>query len=89
MPAVAVDYVVVTAGLNTPLFGQTIIVDDDDPSITYAGAWARSNNSYTNSFGPFRGVPYGNGVHQTTSVGATAMFPFTGTFVSGWLSQDS
>ena len=83
MPGVAVDYVVVTAGQNTQIFGQSIIVDDGDPSITYGGAWARNNNSYTDNFGPYRGVPYGNGVHQTTSVGATAMFSFTGTFIYG------
>jgi hypothetical protein len=78
MSAVSLDYAVVTAGQNTPLLGQVVIVDDGDPSIAYAGSWTRSPNSFTSSTGPYGGLPYRNATHQTTSAGSSATFHFMG-----------
>jgi hypothetical protein len=72
--------VVITAGQDTPLLGQVLIVDDDDPFITYEGDWIRSTSTFTSSDDPPVGLPFGNATHQTTSKGASAAFSFTGIF---------
>jgi hypothetical protein len=72
--------VVITAGQDTPLLGQVLIVDDDDPSITYGGNWIRDTSTFTSSVDPPVGLPFGNATHQTTSEGASAVFGFTGIF---------
>jgi hypothetical protein len=56
-PAVSVDYAVVTAGQNTPLLGQVLIVDDGDSAITYGGSWTRNTNTFSSSYGPYVGLP--------------------------------
>ena len=81
MPAVSIDYATVTAGQNTPLLGQVLIVDDDDPSITYKGNWSRNANVFLSSYGPYIGLPYGNATHQTTTPSASATFRFSGKFL--------
>jgi hypothetical protein len=78
----SVDYAVVTAGPDTPLTGKTIlIVDDGDPSITYAGGWTQNTNMFTSSDNPVTGLPFGNATHQTTSIGASATFRFSGMLI--------
>ncbi|KAG6819362.1 hypothetical protein H0H93_012545 [Arthromyces matolae] len=42
----SLDYVVVAAGNNTPLLGQTLIVDDSDSSIIYQGSWTRNTGRF-------------------------------------------
>lgn len=74
----SVDFMVVTAGPNTPLSGQTVIVDDNDSSITYAGNWASQTGRYKSQDLPTYGLPYGNATHQSGSAGSTATFQFTG-----------
>jgi hypothetical protein len=81
MPAVSIDYVTITPGQDTPLLGQALIVDDDDPSITYKGNWSRNTNMFLSSYGPYVGLPHGNATHQTTTAGASATFRFTGMFM--------
>lgn len=78
----SVDFVVITAGQNTPLSGEKLIVDDGDPSITYAGSWTLNTNTYTSRDNPHTGLPYGNGTRQTTSTGASATFHFNGNSVA-------
>ncbi|KAG6847797.1 hypothetical protein H0H93_005943, partial [Arthromyces matolae] len=78
----SVDMMMITAGANTPLSGQTLIVDDDDPSIVYSGSWMRKTGRYKSSDTPHTGEPYGNATHQATSNGASATFTFFGTSVS-------
>jgi hypothetical protein len=80
IPSTSVDYVVVTAGENTPLLDQTLIVDDSDPSITYQGSWTQNTSPLTTSYSPPVGLPFGNATHQTNSAGDSAAFGFTGMF---------
>jgi len=75
----SVDFVVITAGRNTPLSGERLIVDDGDPSITYSGSWTVNTNTYTSRDNPHIGLPYGNATHQTCSTDASATFRFSGT----------
>ena len=77
MARTSVDFVVITADQNTPLSGETLIVDDTDPSMTYEGDWTQ-NKSLFNSVGPPIGVPFQNSTHQTASVNASAIFQFSG-----------
>jgi len=75
----AIDYAIVKAGQNTPLSGQTVIIDNDDPAIVYSGKWMRSTSRFstgiaTNPDGP----PYGNSTHRTSNVGDTITVRFTG-----------
>jgi hypothetical protein len=86
-----VDYAVVTAGQNTPLTGETIlIVDDGDPSITYAGGWTQNTNMFTSSDNLVTvGLPFGNATHQTTSIGASETFRFSGMLIFAMYYLDS
>ena len=81
MARTSLDFVVITAGQNTPLSGETLIVDDTDPSITYTGSWT-PNNSPFEAIGPPVGIPFGNSTHRTTSIGASAIFRFSGMYLS-------
>lgn len=85
----SVDFVVITAGQNTPLSGQRLIVDDGDPSITYSGSWTVNTNTYTSRDNPHIGLPYGNTTHQTCSTDASATYRFSGMFQSTVESFDS
>jgi hypothetical protein len=78
----SVDFVVITAGQSTPLSGETLIVDDSDPSITYSGNWSLNTNTYTSRDAPPVGLPYGNATHQTSSAGSSATIQFSGMFSS-------
>jgi hypothetical protein len=84
----SVDYAVITAGENTPLLRQVLIVDDADPSVSYGGSWTQNTGMFTTSYDPFIGLPYGNSTHQTTSVGASATFSFTGMFLTLMFLRD-
>lgn len=77
------DYVVVTAGNDTPLAGETLIVDDGDPAIMYDGTWTLRDTSIfsfprssTQAQPPF--TPFGNATHHTNIIGSSATFTFTG-----------
>ncbi|THV06258.1 hypothetical protein K435DRAFT_789667 [Dendrothele bispora CBS 962.96] len=75
---VSVDFAFITAGENTPLAGQTIIVDDSSPEINWSGQWQeRSNQKFP--AGVDQGRPFGNGTHASTNVGDSMTFPFAGT----------
>ncbi|KAG6901765.1 hypothetical protein C0995_008107 [Termitomyces sp. Mi166 len=39
-----IDYATITAGENTPFQGQSLIVDDTDPSIKFEGDWTRNTS---------------------------------------------
>ena len=78
----SVDFVVITAGQNTSLSGETLIVDDGDPSITYSGSWSLNTNEYISRDNPVIGLPYGNATHETNSAGASATFRFSGKLYS-------
>ncbi|KAG6836730.1 hypothetical protein H0H93_004393 [Arthromyces matolae] len=74
----SVDMIMITAGSNTPLSGQTLIVDDNDGAIAYSGSWTHKTGTYTAITTPTTHEPYRNATHQATSPGATATFTFTG-----------
>ncbi|THV06256.1 hypothetical protein K435DRAFT_883861 [Dendrothele bispora CBS 962.96] len=75
---VSVDFAFITAGENTPLTGQTIVVDDSSPEINWSGQWQeRSNQKFP--AGVDQGRPFGNGTHASTNVGDSMTFPFAGT----------
>lgn len=77
----SVDFIVVTAGISTPLSDEKLIVDDNDASmIEYNGVWTQNANPYTCNDGPVTGLPYGNSTHQTGTPGASATFQFSGMF---------
>ena len=74
----SIDFVVITPGQDTPLSGETLIVDDGDPSITYTGSWELNTSPYNCGYDPRVSLPYGNSTHQTNSAGASATFRFSG-----------
>ncbi|RDB18334.1 hypothetical protein Hypma_000419 [Hypsizygus marmoreus] len=78
----SVDYMVITAGQNTPLSGETLIVDDSDSAIAYEGKWVTNVGRYTSRDNPRQGLPYGNGTHQASTSGSSATFRFAGTAIS-------
>ncbi|KAJ7903233.1 hypothetical protein B0H13DRAFT_1466468, partial [Mycena leptocephala] len=90
-----VDYALVTIGEATPLKGQTILVDDSSPEITWSGSWGEKN-SYTmpvpcvlplfpksedpNGYAFTANMsPHGNTSHTSSTVGDSFTFRFAGT----------
>ncbi|KAJ7471071.1 hypothetical protein FB451DRAFT_1559547 [Mycena latifolia] len=79
---VDLDYATVTAGPNTPLNGTTLIVDDDDPEIIYAGNWMTNKNFFTTGHGQPSGLPFQNATRQSNTIGDSLTFQFAGTSVA-------
>ena len=76
----SIDFAIVNVGNQTPLTGQTIVVDDDNPSILYTSHWSRNTNKFIAGTLPV-GYPYGNSTHRSSTPGDTFTFRFTGALV--------
>ncbi|KIK66661.1 hypothetical protein GYMLUDRAFT_55376 [Collybiopsis luxurians FD-317 M1] len=76
---VGIDYVLIEAGGNTPLTGQTILVDDINPEIIWNGHWTNQSD-FTTTDG-FVQRPNGNGTHSSSTVGDSFEFQFAGTSI--------
>lgn len=74
----ALDYAVVTVGEDTPLGTNRIIVDNEDPSITYKGSWSRSIAEFDAGSLP-DGFPYHNSTQRSSTPGDIFTFQFSGT----------
>jgi hypothetical protein len=81
----AFDYLTVSAGPKTMLYGKTIAVDDKDESITYRGSWSPSS-PYPPSF-DYASKLYRNTSHWTSKVGDTMEFKFEGNLIFTQLLQ--
>ncbi|TFK33628.1 hypothetical protein BDQ12DRAFT_637276 [Crucibulum laeve] len=79
----SLDYAIINAGRITPLKGETIIVDDDDSAISYSGSWREIRDRFNSGSLP-DGTPFGNGTHQSNTVGDHLTFKFTGTSVAAY-----
>ncbi|KIK04494.1 hypothetical protein K443DRAFT_417841 [Laccaria amethystina LaAM-08-1] len=77
----ALDFAVVTVGRNTPLARTKVIVDNEDPSITYTGSWTQNTDKFVPGSLP-SGLPYHNSTHQSVNAGDSFAFSFTGSSVS-------
>ncbi|KAG6909663.1 hypothetical protein DXG01_016243 [Tephrocybe rancida] len=80
-PTMLIDYAVVTAGRETPLTGQTLLVDDTDAGIEYTGSWMQSSSVIQGTNATSR-APVGGSTYGTGDQHASATFRFTGTAVS-------
>jgi hypothetical protein len=76
----AFDYLTVTAGPKTNLYGKTIAVDDKDQSIAFRGSWSQSS-PYPPSF-DYTSTLYQSTSHWTSKVGDTMEFKFEGSSVA-------
>jgi hypothetical protein len=77
----AVDYLVITPGDGTPLDGETLIVDDMYNGIHYSGSgWisVASDFSFLEYTIPVYAQAFQNGTHQTSSIGDSFTFSYTG-----------
>ncbi|KAF9474029.1 hypothetical protein BDN70DRAFT_936975 [Pholiota conissans] len=77
----ALDMVLITVGPNTPLAGNKVFIDNNDPALQYSGSWAESTDGFNAGSLP-DGVPIGGSTQRTTTVGDAMTFQFTGTSVS-------
>lgn len=77
----AFDYLTVTAGPSTMLYGKTIAVDDNDHSITFRGSWSPSSLYPPSSFN-YAPTLYGSTGHWTSNVGDSMEFQFEGSSVA-------
>ncbi|KAG6864483.1 hypothetical protein C0991_009206 [Blastosporella zonata] len=75
------DYATVKMGNRAPLLGQTVVVDEDDTSITYRGDWSENSNKIGSGSYSAR-MPYGGSTSETQQPGSSATFVFSGTSVS-------
>jgi len=74
------DYLTVTAGASTVLNGRTVIVNDDDVAIRYAGNWSQKPPSPI--IFDFSTSPYLNTTHWSNTVGDSISFLFSGSSIS-------
>lgn len=78
------DYMVITPGPDTPLSDKTLMIDDTYPGIEYTGSWKIVNDrmftgpSVSPSSVLAPGWPFQNGTHQTSEIGDTLQFSYTG-----------
>ncbi|KAF8164720.1 hypothetical protein B0H34DRAFT_208577 [Crassisporium funariophilum] len=78
----SLDFVVISVGRDTPLYGQQLIVDDfDDSYVKYEGGWFTDTTWIDPRTLP-AGPPYGGSTHRTETSGDAATFRFTGTSVT-------
>ena len=73
----SLDFAIVTAGNDTPLAGQVAIVDNGNPAITFQGNWKQGKASFVSS--QIGGLPFQNTTQDSTTVGDSFTFRFTGT----------
>ena len=83
----SIDSAVIKADVSTNVAAeadQIVIVDDNEPSITYAGSgWTETTDTFTSSYeNGVTVVPYGNSTHRTSTFGSSFAFDFTGNGVS-------
>jgi hypothetical protein len=79
----AVDYVVITPGDDTPLSGETLMVDDTYSGIHYSGSgWSSVSSDFSFVQGatppPIHAQALQNGTHQTSNIGDSFTFSYTG-----------
>ena len=95
----SLDFAVVTAGNDTPLTGQVAIVDNQNPLITFQGNWKQNSSSFISSQIP-DGLPFRNTTQDSTTIGDSLTFRFTGTLsyqplycncggINFWLGQSA
>jgi hypothetical protein len=56
----------------------SVVVDDTDPGITYAGTWVTDNGSFDGSGDGISGPEYNGTLHGTMANGTSASFTFHG-----------
>jgi hypothetical protein len=78
----ALDYLTVTAGPKTMLYGKTIAVDDTDRSVTFRGNWAQSSQYPPSTSFDYSSRLYQSTSHWTSNVGDTMEFTFEGSSVA-------
>ncbi|KAG5340502.1 hypothetical protein C0989_001409 [Termitomyces sp. Mn162] len=78
----SLDFVVVTVNDTSVRKGQQVIVDDDDASIIYHGDWSRNIGPFTSHGGELVSFPFHNATHQSTTVGSSVSFNFTGSSIA-------
>ena len=76
----ALDFAVVTPGNDTPLEEQMVIVDNENPAITFQGNWSQNKALFNSSQIP-DGLPFQNTTQDSTTIGDNLTFLFTGTLI--------
>jgi hypothetical protein len=79
----AVDYLVITPGDDTPLIGETLMVDDTYNGIHYFGSgWSSVNSDFSflrsENPPPINAQALQNRTHQTGNIGDSFIFSYTG-----------
>lgn len=76
----ALDLILITPGPDTPLASQTLMVDDVYDGITYTGGgWKEvRDKKYAEGSASITAQPFQNGTHQTSNVGDSLSFSYTG-----------
>lgn len=77
--AIAFDVMIITPGPKTSLTGQTLLVDDSYEHISYEGAgWKQFSGTKYMSTTTVKALPIGNGTHQTSNIGDSLQFTYSG-----------
>lgn len=79
------DYLLITPGSNTPLSTRILMVDDAYEGVLYRGAWSTvTDHTFSaTSTSKLKFWSFQKGYHQTTTVGDSLTFSYTGKFAVG------
>ncbi|KAJ7573418.1 hypothetical protein C8J56DRAFT_1130237, partial [Mycena floridula] len=81
--AIALDYIAVSPGNETPLLGRTLMVDDMYGGFSFGSGWVTEEpvlNLFTNS--EFLAFPFQNTTHRASTPGSMFSFSYTGSSLS-------
>lgn len=76
------DFLVTTPGPNSPLAGQTLMIDDSYTGIQYIGDWQTSTDEIFSLHDAFGALALMNTTHHTSTIGAGLNISYTGTSMS-------
>ncbi|KAJ7572272.1 hypothetical protein C8J56DRAFT_756121, partial [Mycena floridula] len=81
--AIALDYIAVSPGNETPLLGRTLMVDDMYGGFIFGSGWVTEEpvlNLFTNS--EFLAFPFQNTTHRASTPSSMFSFSYTGSSLS-------
>lgn len=78
MSVVGVDYMAITPAPDTPLSGQTLLVDDTYSGITYHGSWQVSKGAKYDGGSILPGYTFQNTTTRTSTTGDSFSFKYSG-----------
>ena len=83
----SVDFAVVTVGMQTPIGGERIVVDNNDSGLNYSSGWRKDFDEFNmEGSAPVSGFPLGNSTYDTNTIGSSFSYQFSGKLAKTFLN---